>query len=125
MLMASFTIQLHNLRFYAYHGLYAEEKTLGGEYEVNLSLKADAPESGPVSIEDTIDYAAAYEMVKNLFTEPEELLETICVKITNALKIKFPAAREINLQITKLHPPITAFTGSVSVSYVKTYPTGG
>ena len=32
------TIHLHKLRFHAFHGIYAEEKVLGGEFEVNLSV---------------------------------------------------------------------------------------
>ena len=33
-----FTIELSKLRFHAYHGLYHEEKKLGGDFEVNVTV---------------------------------------------------------------------------------------
>ena len=33
------TIQLNNLIFHAYHGLYEEEKIIGNDFEVNLEVK--------------------------------------------------------------------------------------
>ncbi len=119
--MSSFIIQLHNLRFFAYHGLYEEEKILGNEFEVNISVKIKTPKEGKISIHDTINYATVYELVKQIFNQREELLETICINISNAVKNKFPELKKLSIQIIKLHPPITGFAGSVSVTYEKRY----
>jgi dihydroneopterin aldolase len=36
------TIELKQLRFLAYHGLYAEERKTGNEFEINLSVSFPA-----------------------------------------------------------------------------------
>lgn len=117
----TFTIQLHNLHFFAYHGLYEDEKILGNEFEVNISMNVKVLTEDKVSIGDTINYAEAYEVVKEVFNQRENLLETICINICTAAKNQFPRLKKIAIQIIKLHPPIIGFTGSVSVSYKKTY----
>jgi dihydroneopterin aldolase len=119
--MPSFNIQLHNLRFFAYHGLYEEEKILGNEFDVNISMMVKSPKEAKVSINDTINYADVHELVKEIFKQREDLLETICINIGIAIKNKFPQLKKLSIQIIKLHPPITAFTGSVSVTYQKNY----
>ncbi|HUC80236.1 MAG TPA: dihydroneopterin aldolase [Flavisolibacter sp.] len=119
--MASFTIQLHRLRFFGYHGLYEEEAMLGSDFEINLSIETVAPEYVVVKIEDTINYAAVYEIVRRIFSQREALLETITMNMAAAIKDEFPLLKKISIQLTKLHPPIAAFTGSVSVTFNKEY----
>jgi dihydroneopterin aldolase len=119
--MSSFIIQLHNLELFGYYGLYEEEKVLGAEFEVNISVKVEAPKTGSVSIRDTVDYAEVYELVKTIFSQPQELLETICLDMATAIKGRFPLLIDLSIQIIKLHPPIIGFIGSVSVTYQKSY----
>ncbi|RYZ53731.1 MAG: dihydroneopterin aldolase [Chitinophagaceae bacterium] len=122
--MAShFTIQLSNLRFYAPHGLFAEEALAGNAFEVNLSLTTEAPSKTVTSIEQTINYAEVYCITKTIFEERRDLLETLAMEIAGALKQSFPLLQKITVQIIKLNPPIAAFTGSVSVTYSKDFTT--
>ena len=114
---STFTIQLHQLRFSAPHGFYNEEATAGNEFEVNLSLTLDAPRQKVISLDETINYADVYQIVKNIFALRTALLETLAMEIAESLKKRFPSLRQVSVQIIKLHPPITAFTGSVSVTY--------
>lgn len=116
-----FTIQLNNLRFFAGHGVFAEEARAGNEFEVNLSLTLPAPETKPTSLEETINYAEVYRITKALFSIRKKLLETLAMEIAAELKQHFPAVTEISVQINKLHPPISAFAGSVSVTYQKSF----
>ena len=37
--MGEFIIELKGLQFYSFHGLYAEEKKVGGEFVVDVSGK--------------------------------------------------------------------------------------
>lgn len=119
--MASFTIQLHQLRFFAHHGVYHEEVLAGNEFEVNLSLEVDAPDEILSRINETINYATVYQIVQNVFSVREQLLETIAMKIAEAVKAEFPQLKKIAVQLIKLHPPIASFTGSVSVTFHKEY----
>jgi 7,8-dihydroneopterin aldolase/epimerase/oxygenase len=118
---STFIIQLKDLRFFGAHGLYAEERRAGNEFEVNLSLAVKAPKAKIVSLEETINYAEVYRLLNERFAIRTNLLETLAMEIAEELKQQFPAIRKISVQITKLDPPIAAFTGSVSVTYNKSY----
>ncbi|MGN6617599.1 MAG: dihydroneopterin aldolase [Ilyomonas sp.] len=111
------TIELSNLRFHAMHGLYAEEKVLGGDYEVNLTIKHEAQKIPVLHLDETIDYTSVYQLVKESMQHPTPLLETVVTSIVKKLFAKFSHAQEINLSIKKLHPPIIAFEGAVGVSF--------
>jgi dihydroneopterin aldolase len=120
---STFVIQLTSLRFVAAHGLYEQEAQVGGEFEVNLSLTIPAPEHKRLSIDDTVNYADVHAIVKEIFTHRQALLETIAMEIVDVIKNRFPALRKISVQIIKLHPPIAAFTGSVSITLNKKFKT--
>lgn len=119
--MAVFIIALTNLRLFAHHGVYKEERILGNEFEVNISLSVKAPKEKISSITETVNYAEVYRITKETFSVPKPLLETIATEIAEAIKEAFPAVKKISVQIVKLHPPIVSFTGSVSVTYQKKY----
>src|SRR5688572_7390308 len=118
---STFTISLNNLHFHSKHGMYEEEVLVGNEFEVNLSFDISAPETSPLSIQDTINYAEVYGVVSDMFADRKPLLESIAMDIGEKLKERFPSIQAIQVKITKLHPPITTFQGSVSVAYNKQF----
>jgi 7,8-dihydroneopterin aldolase/epimerase/oxygenase len=110
-------LDLSNLRFYAHHGLYKEEKILGGEFEVNITIWHKEKSMPVMHIDDAIDYTKIYSLIKERMQNPTPLLETLVTTITQEILTKFSMAEEVKISITKIHPPIIAFGGSVSVSY--------
>ncbi len=110
-------IQLLNLPFYAYHGIYEEEKKLGAEYEVNISVSHQEKISPVLHINETIDYVSLYELIKMHMQQPRQLLETIATTFAKDVLARFAEAEEISITIIKKHPPIVAFQGSVAVTY--------
>jgi 7,8-dihydroneopterin aldolase/epimerase/oxygenase len=119
--MASITIHLRRLQFFAPHGMFEEEQLAGNEFEVDLSLEIDAPNDRLASLEESINYATVFELVKRVFEKPEALLENLAMTIASDVKLHFPVLKKISVQITKLHPPIISFTGSVGVTFEKSY----
>lgn len=115
--MASFRIKLERLRLFGHHGVFEEERILGAEFEVSLQLKVKAPKEIVTSLHETVNYAEVYKLVKERFDIPTPLLETLAQQIAAAVQTAFPQAKKIRLQISKLHPPIAGFAGSVSVEY--------
>jgi 7,8-dihydroneopterin aldolase/epimerase/oxygenase len=109
------TIELKGLRFHAFHGLYKEEKKIGGDYEVNVTVQHQPKKLPVLHIEDTIDYSAVYNLINELMQQPEPLLETVASLIASEILRKFSHAEEVSVGITKLNPPIIAFQGSVGV----------
>lgn len=111
------SIYLHNVIFFAYHGLYEEEKTKGGEFEVNLTVQYRPHASTIVALDDTINYVSLFNLVKARMSRPTELLETIAMDICHEIMGKFTLAEAVYFSIKKLRPPIHDFTGSVGVSF--------
>ncbi len=113
------TIELKNLCFFAHHGLFAEEKKLGNEFEVNLSVVYKPVADVITDIAETINYAMLYQLLKTEMQRPRELLETAAMEITELIHSLYPTAKKAEITITKLHPPIATFTGTVGVRYCK------
>ncbi len=111
------SIHLHQLVFHAFHGLYEEEKILGNEFRVDLTVQHH-PAVIPIhAINDTINYVALYELVKKRMEVPVLLLETLATSIAQDILLQFVLADTVNISITKLHPPISGFNGQVGVSF--------
>lgn len=111
------TIELKQLHFFAYHGLYAEERKTGNEFEINLSVSY-RPLAGTITgITDTVDYGELYTLVRTEMQKPRELLETLVMEITEIIHVSFPQLKTIEISVSKLHLPITKFRGMATVRY--------
>lgn len=115
------TIELHKLYFYANHGLYTEEKKLGNEFEVNLTVTHEHTGKTITDLSDTVNYVQLYNLLKEEMQKPRHLLETFVMEAAELIHVSFPEIKSINISITKLHAPIAKFTGTVGVSYSKEY----
>jgi len=111
------TISLHKLGFHAYHGIYQEEKVLGGTFEVNLSVHYSPPVLPVTDLNQTVNYAKLYELVKQEMEQPCPILETFVTKLAADILAQFSIVEEVEISIIKLRPPIIAFEGSVGVSF--------
>jgi dihydroneopterin aldolase len=115
------TVQLENLKFFAYHGLLEEEKKLGNEYVVNVALEFHENEEVITHIDDTIDYERIYNLIKKRMSIPTPLLETIVMETGNQIHSEFPDLKSIFISVKKMHPPIEGFQGSAEVSWQKKF----
>ncbi len=111
------TIQLLNLQFYAYHGVYEEEQKIGAEYEVNMSVMHVEKKVPVLHLSETINYVSVYELIKKHMQTPRQLLETVATILAQDIFKSFAEAEELSITIVKKHPPIAAFQGSVAVTY--------
>ena len=115
------TIALKELRFYAQHGLYPEEKKTGNEFEINLVVSYSPSLQIVDDLHETVNYVSLYELLKKEMQQPRELLETLVMEIAEKIHHDFTLIKKIDITITKLQAPIAAFTGKVGVSYIKEY----
>jgi dihydroneopterin aldolase len=118
---SSLTIELRGLRFFAGHGIYREEALTGNQFEVDLSLLTDSDVSTIESIGHTVNYVEVYSLVKEVFDQRTDLLETIVRRIIEQLQARFPSIISVTISVRKLHPPITGFSGSVGITYKKDF----
>lgn len=114
-------IDLANLKFYSFHGLYPEEVFLGGEFELNLSVMFEESVNLISDLKNSINYVDLYEIIEKRMMTSTPLLETIIMDISNSIYEKYSFIKMITISLAKLHPPITKMQGSVSVSWHKTY----
>ncbi len=114
------TLQLHNLLFHSFHGLYEEEKILGTEYEVNADIQFE-PAQMISSIEQTVNYARIFEVIKQRMDIPTALLETVAQEMVEQVKQLDPKIKTISVSIKKKTPPIPNIQGTAGVSYKKEY----
>lgn len=115
-----FTIHLHNLKFFAYHGLYEEERKAGNNFEMDVDVVADIP--GTVTkLEHTIDYAVVYSIIDTRMKQSTPLLETLVHDLAEKIHAYDERVRSVNITIKKLSAPIKFFNGVVGVSYKKDF----
>ncbi len=110
-------IYLRGLRLCGHHGVFEEERILGGKFEVDLSVGFE-PLHFPISaLNQTIDYTQLYQLVKNRMKIPTPLLETLATEITQNIQQQYNEVLSISISIKKLYPPINNFEGSLGVSF--------
>lgn len=113
-----FSIHLHQVKFHAYHGLYAEERVLGNDFVVDVTVKYRPAKYPVTAIADTIDYVAVYELVKKRMATPTSLLETVASELALEILAQFSLSEIVEISIQKAHPPIAAIEGATGVSLI-------
>ena len=116
-----FTISLNNVRFRAYHGVYPEERQKGNDFVVSMQVSYQPKIGTIVSLDDTIDYGALFNIMNSIMQQPVDLLETLVQEIAQAVHQKFSHVTEVTVSVEKLNPPIDKFSGSAAVSYKAEY----
>ena len=116
-------IELKEMRFYAYHGVMPQETKVGNNFVVNLILTAPLEQAvRSDELDDTINYAAVYEVVKEQMDIPSKLIEHAAGRILYALKERFPQLAAIELKLSKLNPSFGGDIHSASIILDETYP---
>lgn len=117
--MMQFEIKLNNLVFYGYHGVLDEEKKIGNEFHVSVSITLPYTDMmSEDNLKHTVSYAEIFDIVKNEMQIRRDLLETIAVQIVRKLKNKFPQIFGGRVKIEKLRPPIPEMLGTASVELI-------
>lgn len=115
------TVHLNNLEFNGFHGIHDEEKILGNDYVVDVSVEFHEELQVITSINDTINYATIYNIVKKRMSIATPLLETVVMNIGNEIHNDFPQIRSINISLKKMFPPIEGMRGQAAVNWQKQF----
>ena len=110
------SIRLHDMRFYAYHGVMEQERRVGGEYLVSLQVETDLSRAvNSDSVADTVNYAQLYEVVRREMAEPSQLLEHVAGRIGQRVLDNFQQVTALTVSVTKCNPPMGADSKGASV----------
>lgn len=102
------------MRFYAYHGVLEQERRVGGQFTVDLTLTLSPASCAAVEHDDlsaTVNYAEAYDVVRRVMAEPSALIEHVAGRILRALFASFPLIASATVTVCKDAPPIPGFDG--------------
>ena len=110
-------IILKDLGFYGYHGVFAEEATLGQRFFIDLELGVDL--SAPAAtdrLSTGISYADIYDAVKSAFeTRRMKLLEAVAQNIVDKIFETFQSVNWIIIRIRKPEAPIAMVRGEAGI----------
>lgn len=111
------TIELENMKFYAYHGHYEVEQTVGNHFMVNLMVEADGSEAALSDrLKDALDYQQLYRLVQEEMDTPSHLLEHVANRIAERIGIEFETVTRMKVKISKINPPMGGEMQQVSVT---------
>ncbi|MFC7372337.1 dihydroneopterin aldolase [Fictibacillus iocasae] len=116
------TIYVNGMKFYGYHGVFAEETKLGQRFNVDVAVGLDLKEAGRTdNLELSVNYAEIYNSVKEIVEgQPVKLVETLAETIAASLLARFPLIEETTVKVIKPDPPIPGHYDSVAVEIKRT-----
>ncbi len=114
-------IRLNRMKFYGYHGVFAEEQKLGQRFQVDLTLELDLTEAASTDdLTKSIDYGDVYARVQKIVEgEPRQLIEAVADSITKELLSAYPILNQCTVVLIKPDPPIPGHYDSVSIEITR------
>ena len=114
------TIQLKNIKIYAFHGCLPEEEKVGSDYIVNLSVKANLDKASKSDeLTDTVDYVLLQKIVAEQMAIRSKLLEHVGKRIVDKILLEISQVNYIKIMVAKVNPPIDGDVALVSVTLTK------
>lgn len=115
------TLTLLDLRFFAYHGWYAEETKQGQTFLVNAWISYPEPTSSLTELSATIDYTEIHSILDAQMNRPRKLLEELAQSIIGEIYARFPQVSQVKLQIEKTAPPVPGLNGRLGISLERNF----
>jgi dihydroneopterin aldolase len=112
-------VGLHGAEFFARHGYYQEEQTLGNHFIVDMEVGFE-PQLPIINDElgNTLNYERLYEITTQQMQQTRQLLESVAQGIADAVVQQFPYVNTLQVTVKKLNPPLK---GKVAASSVTVY----
>jgi dihydroneopterin aldolase len=115
--MANYQVSIEDIRIFAFHGLYPEERILGNWYTLDVIVESETQPNFSDDIANTIDYSQIYAICKQVMANPVDLLETVAEKIAQIIRDEISEEVSILVQISKENPPMGLSSGRSTVVY--------
>lgn len=102
-----YSIELRDIHLFAHHGVIPQEKAIGAEFTINITLTiCDHSCAYSDEIDGTVSYADVYDIIKREMKKPSKLLESVCRRIIEALFERFDKITDIEMSLYKDTPPM-------------------
>lgn len=115
-----YIIRLKNCSFFAHHGVFDEEGTLGQRFHIDAEVLVDADVGRDGrAITGTVDYGEIFGEVERLVRGRRRLLiETLALEIARGLCERFAAVARARITLRKPSVPINGILDHVEVEIV-------
>jgi dihydroneopterin aldolase len=107
-------IVLEGMQFHAFHGVHAEERVMGGKYQVDVYLNYPF-EGNADQLDRTANYETVYRLVAQRMEVPVQLIEHLAELMLADLQQALAAA-QVKVRVSKFQPPVG---GVVARAYVE------
>jgi len=111
-------IHLTDMRFYAYHGCFEEERVVGTHFAVDCTLEVNCGEAAERDdLTKTVNYQEVYLLIAEEMKQPSSILEHVAYRIIKRLHGEFPTVEHVRVVVRKLCPPLGGKIGEVAVEF--------
>lgn len=120
--MTEYVIKLKNCAFFARHGLFNEEETLGQRFFVDAELVVNGSDGlENDDIEKVVDYGAAFQVIERIISGKRRfLIEALALDVAKDICVTFPIVKLATITIRKPSAPVQGILDYAEVSV--TYP---
>lgn len=110
-------MQLKGMRFYGYHGVFAEENRLGQQFIVDLELIMDMQQAALTDeLQYALDYSELHGFVKGIVEGPPfKLIEVLTSQVASQVLEHYTNVHEVTVRVTKPHPPFKVHFDGVTI----------
>ncbi|MEI8133999.1 MAG: dihydroneopterin aldolase [bacterium] len=115
-------IRLHAISFFAHHGVFAEEKTNGNNFEMDIEAELDSPRGVETDqLSDTLDYSELQRIALQVSSKKRyDLIEALASDICAEIIRQLTQLDWVMVRIRKLQPPLMGQIKSVEVEIRRT-----
>lgn len=108
---------IKGMRFYGYHGVFAEENKLGQQFYVDLELRMDLEQAAQTDdLSFTVNYAEIHAFTKSIVEGPPfKLIEALTGHVASRVLEAYTMVNEVTVRVTKPHPPFDIHFDGVTV----------
>ena len=111
------TISVTGMEFYAHHGCFEEERTIGTHFKVDVAMQVAVDEAAEQDdLDKTVNYQIVHQQVEEIMKQPSRLLEHVAYRMMKKLKQEFPLIEHLKVTVYKLNPPLGGKTAWSAVS---------
>lgn len=98
-------VALRNVRFFSPIGYYEEERILGNEFFVDVSVYFPFRNPDAEDLTNTINYEELYELLCSVMEKERKLLESAAEELLSAIQTRYRFLDEVRISIRKTTPP--------------------
>ena len=112
-------IRINNARFYAHHGVFDDERTNGGHFEIDAEMTCDVTAAeAEDNLKKTLDYEKAYKFIKEVVSGSKYyLIEALAFHIADKIIKNFSVVQKVTIKVRKPTPQLGGVVDSVEIEH--------